>query len=123
MTYDPNKQVVNLGKETAAWCLDNIVMNKDLLSARKRIRSWQQESKLLKEKIQESKRITAGHLFKAGSYRIGKTIPDIQKENAAKKQQEHNDKFKKVTNAYLKDTESANDVRALNIAQMKCTVK
>ena len=32
----------------------------------------------------ESKKITAGYLFKAGSYRIGKTIFDIQKENVAK---------------------------------------
>ena len=77
----------------------------------------------MKEKIQESKRITAGTKFKAGSCRIGKTVFDIQKENIAKKQQEYNDKFKKVTDAYLKDIDSANAVRALNIVPMKWTVK
>ena len=41
VTYDPNKQVVNFGKGTATWCLDNIVTNKDLLSVREQIRSRQ----------------------------------------------------------------------------------
>ena len=35
----------------------------------------------LKEKLVESKSITGGRLFKAGSVRIGNIVSEIQKEN------------------------------------------
>ena len=100
--YNPEQKVLDFGQGTAAWCLDSIVMNKDLMSARERIRKQQKVGKTLKEKIVESKKITAGYLFKAGSCRIGKTIFDIQKENMAKKRQNDKDKANKAGAAHIK---------------------
>ena len=69
--------------------------------------------KSLKEKMIESKKITAGYLFKAGSYRIGKTIFDIQKENVAKQKKNESDKAKKAGAAQLKIMKDFEAVQAL----------
>lgn len=90
--YDETKDLLNFGRGTAALGLDSIVMNNNLMAARSRIKISQETCKSLKYKLLESKKITAGYLFKFGSRRIIKTIFDIQKENA--KEGEKNKKLR-----------------------------
>ena len=98
----------------AAWFLDNIVQQHDLHAARGRIKKNREVGKSLKEKLVESKGITAGRLFKAGSCRIGKTIFDIQKENRARTEEVASKKERDAKVAYRKARDAADTIIAKN---------
>ena len=74
----------NFNSGVAAWCLDTIVKDHDVNTARGRIWMDREDGKTLKEKLVESKQITAGRLFKADSCRIGQIIFDIHKQRQSK---------------------------------------
>ena len=57
--------------------------------------------KSLKEKLMESKGITAGQLFKEGSFRIGKTTFDIHKDNQNAAHAEANKRLDRSTGGLL----------------------
>ena len=130
-TFDPTlavvlftaeKQILNYGIGTMAWCLDSIVMSNDLQDARSKLRERQETDKSLKEKLIESKKITAGNLSKASSCRIGKTILDIQKVNVEKRRKFQSDKVKKEHETYVKVQHNAHEVRMLNLEYQARTV-
>ena len=87
----------------------------DLLLAREKIRGRQEDGKSLKDKIKESKRITAGSLFKTGSFQIGKTIFDIQKENVTKKKEYDEKSTNKANSDIAKAIADVIAVRALDL--------
>ena len=64
-------------------------------------------SELLKERLSEGKRMTAGFIFKAVRVRIGQTILEIQKEKAQQKQQDDMKKGSEAFAKYLKRMEKA----------------
>ena len=120
----------NFTTGVAAWCLDSIVKDHDLNAARVRIKKNLQDGKSLKEKLIESKRITAGRLFKAGSCRIGKTIFDLHKEKRFKEEQERTQALQTTKETYRKAKEAAAAVIATqpdpskwSIAQLKVMLK
>ena len=121
--YDESKQALNFGKGTAAWCLKSIVMNRDLMAARSRIRQRQEDGKSLKQKLMESKKITAGYLFKAGSCRISKTVFDIQKENVVTRNKTEKERARKQKLTYRAMILEAQSVRPLNLDPAKMTCK
>ena len=108
------KKKGNYSTGVAAWCLDNIVQQHDLHAARGRIKKNREVGKSLKEKLVESKGITAGRLFKAGSCRIGKTIFDIQKENRAQAEEVASKKERDAKVAYRKARDAADTIIAKN---------
>ena len=52
---DTPTETLNFSKGTAAWCLEAIVTNNDLMEARGRIKKNREEGKLLTEQMQELK--------------------------------------------------------------------
>ena len=98
----PVTGTTNFNSGVAAWCLDSIIKDHDVNAACGRIRKNREDSKTLKEKLVESKQITAGRLFKAGSCRIGQTIFDIHKERQSKDKQERENAAIKARETYLK---------------------
>ena len=77
---DPAATIPNFKSGVATWCLDTTVKDHGLNAACARIKNNRTQGQSLKSKLCESKKITAGQLFKAGSCRIGQTIFDIRKE-------------------------------------------
>ena len=78
----------------------------------------------------ESKKITAGRLFKAGSCRIGKTIFDLHNEKRLKEEQERTQALESTKETYRLAREAATAVSAVqpdpskwNIAQLKVMLK
>ena len=78
---NPSATIPNFKSGVAAWCLDTIVKDHDFNAASARIKKNRTQGKSLKSKMCESKKITAGGMFKAGTSCIGQTIFDIQKES------------------------------------------
>ena len=121
--YDESKKIPNFGNGAAAWCLDNIVSQQDLMEARSRIRKNRDDGRSLKEKLVESKKITAGTLFKSGSCRIGKTVFDVQKENTKKRESILKEKMMKNQEAYQAMLNEAMYVHSLMLPVEKMTCK
>jgi hypothetical protein len=103
----------NFPTGVAAWCLDSIVKDHDLNAARVRIKKNQQDGKSLKEKLIESKKITAGRLFKAGSCRIGKTNFDLHNERRVNEEQERTQALESTEETYRLAREAATAVSAV----------
>ena len=91
------------------------------MEARSRIRKNQDNGRSLKEKLLESKKITAGKLFKLGSCRIGKTVFDVQKENAKKQEIIEKEKTMKNQQAYQGMLDKATFVHSLMLPVEKMT--
>ena len=85
------------------------------MAARKRIRENQENGQLLKETLNECKKITVGYMFKAGSCLIGQTIFDIQKEIVAKKKEDDEKRINKANGDLVKVIVDVIAVRALNL--------
>ena len=86
--------------------LDTIVKDHDLNAARARIKNIRTQGRSLKSKLRKSKKITAGRLFKSGSFRIGQTIFDIRKERKYEERQMQNSLISKARNIYHKSKEA-----------------
>ena len=120
----------NFSSGIASWCLDMIVQDHDINAARGRIKQNMETGKSLKDKLNESKKITAGRLFKAGSCRIGQTIFDIHKERRTKQKQDNIAAQTKAKNIYLLSISQADEVHRLepdatkwNTADLKVVLK
>ena len=73
--YEPNPPALNFSTGPAAFCLDDIVRNKDLMESRERIKNERKERKSISELVQEQKgAFSAGKAFNAGLCEIGKTV-------------------------------------------------
>ena len=87
---EEEKKIVNFSGGTAAFCLDKMVSQHDLMATREHNAENQDERLTMAEKLKKMKSITAGQLFKAMGCHIGKDIFNIHKENidAERKQQQ-----------------------------------
>ena len=97
--YEEQTQIVNFSQGAAAFCLDKLVTQNDLMAARERIRDNRDEGLSMKQKLEKMKQITAGQLFKAKGCRIGKDIfgvhmANIKAEEAKRKENMRNEKDK-----------------------------
>ena len=72
--------MVNFSGETVAFCFDMLILKHDLLTVRERIKDNGEEGLCMAAKLKNMKKITAGQLFKARVYRVGKDIFEIYKK-------------------------------------------
>ena len=56
---------------TAAFCLESIVHHNDLMEVREKTKAKRDQGKILKEELEEGKKVTAGQAFKGGTCRLG----------------------------------------------------
>ena len=121
------REYLNYSSGTAAFCLDRIVQNHDLMEARERIKKERTDGKNIEEMIQKQKgRFTAGKAFSAGLVRIGKTVFDRVTKHTEDAQKEADKKRKAVQLAMAAMISKSNEVKALGkspdnwtIAQIK----
>ena len=108
-------RMVNFSSGIAAFTLDKLVQHQDLMVARERIKTNHEEGMSYKEKLKKMKTITAGQIFKAKGYRIGKDINAIYIENSKTATEELQVivRKKKAENEVLQNEASA--VLALNL--------
>ena len=64
----------NLSNGMAAWCVDAIVQNQDLMEARGRIKKNQENGKSKSQKLMEIKKMTAAAAFLTGTTRLGEGV-------------------------------------------------
>ena len=108
-TFTP-MPTLNFEYGNAAHCLDSIVQHDQLHKARQRIKKEQENGKSLLEKINVSKRVTAGILVKAGSHRLGQTVFQVVKERAQAKADEIRRKITKAKDTHNSDIKKADAV-------------
>ena len=71
----------NLQSGMAAYCLDAIVQNQDLMNARERIRSNRDEGESVSEKLKSIKKMKAARMFLLGKTKLGEDIRDSVQAN------------------------------------------
>ena len=129
--YDPKflstprqepKEKMNFSSGTAAACLDAIVQSNDLMEARGRIKVRRNQGQEFVEEMKKLKGLSTGKIFKLGKCRIGETVFQVVKENAAQKNREIREKQAKQTSSHLAKVQAAEEVRALNkpILSLNC---
>jgi len=106
-SIDENPPQLNFSSGQAAFCLTNIVQQKDLFKARENIKKEKDCGKTVREKLEESKRITAGILFKSGSSRLGKTVYDICQKQVDERVKMEKDKVLEMERKYNKERNEA----------------
>ena len=94
---------LNYNNPNSAFCIDAIVQHEDLMSARERIKKEKDNGASVRDKILASKKVTAGHLVKAGTHRIGMTVFDVIHE----RQNLNRVKIRKSVEKKRKDLEEA----------------
>ena len=93
--FAPEEETVNYSSAVAAFCLDVMVQQKDLMSARERIKMDRETGKTLEEQLQSMKKLTAGNLFKTGNVHVGKTVFQARKQNVEAAARVHRQKYEK----------------------------
>ena len=105
-----NSTDLNFNNSVSSYCLKSIISQDLIHETREKINDDMNTGKSLKEKLKESKRISSGIIFKAGSVRLGKTVFDIHKENQEEKKQEMIKKVKKDEKEYFENIAKAKAV-------------
>ena len=100
-------KLLNMSHGTAAFCLQNLVAHEDLHQARAQIKRNREEGATFREKITMARKVSAGIVFKSGSTRLGQTVLDVVKSNAAEKQRLQQEKKVKAIEAYHNAKEAA----------------
>ena len=109
-------QKPNVQNGMAAWCLDAIVANQDLMESRLRIKKNREDGQSMSEKLKNIKRMTAATMFLCGTTRLGEDIKDsVQRSflNHAEKQAESQ---RNAEEAHRKNIQAYDDVMALNLS-------
>jgi len=101
---------LNFNSSLPSFCLKSIISQEQIHETREKINEDMNTGKELKELLKESKRITSGVIFKAGSVRLGKTVFDIHMENQEDKRKEAIAKMKKDEREYNDNVEKAKAV-------------
>jgi len=101
---------LNFNSSLSSFCLKSIISQEQIHETRERINEDMNTGKELKEILKESKRITSGIIFKAGSVRLGKTVFDIHMENMEDKRKEAITKIKKDEKEYYDNVAKAKEV-------------
>ena len=120
---DTPTETLNFSKGTAAWCLEAIVANDDLMEARGRIKKNREEGKSLTEQMQELKKLSVDQIFHLGRCDIGKTCFDVIKANKDNKVMQEQEKASEARAAHLLKVTAANEVRALGFPLPELNVK
>ena len=84
-TFPPS---LNFDTGTSAFCLDAIVKQQQLQTARERIKSEKATGDTMATRLQSAKRVTAGICFNSGTAKFGKDVFQICKDNEEKKANE-----------------------------------
>ena len=114
---------LNFSSGESAFCLKSIISQEQLQQAREKIREDMQKGKDLKETLKQSKKLSAGVVFKAGTIRLGKTVFDIHRENMDEKVKKANEKIRKEQQMYKINVQNAKEVLDKNIAIENMTIK
>jgi len=120
---DEEKKVVNFSQVAAAFCLDKIVQQSDLMAMQERIKSNHQEGLTYKERLQQIKAFTAGQVFRAKGCRVGKDIRDIYLDRSADEKCEGNIKHWQGQETYSKIQEEVKALLLSNVELANMTVK
>lgn len=80
--------ILNFKSNLPSFCLKSIISQELIHETREKINEDMNTGKELKEVLKESKRLSSGIIFKAGSVHLGKTVFDIHKENQQEKKKE-----------------------------------
>ena len=116
----------NLQSGMAAYCLDAIIQNQDLMNARERIRRNINERESVSNKLKSIKKMTAARIFLLGKMKLGENIRDSVQSNYDKYVQTAITKAVKATADYRVTVANYNSVfplnfdpRTWNITQLK----
>ena len=99
----------------AAYCLDAIVQNQDLMDARERIRRNREEGESVSDNLKVIKKMAAARMFILGKMRLGEDIRDSVQVNYNKHVQAVATKAVKDAASYRVTLTNYNSVLALNI--------
>ena len=120
----------NLKGGMAAWCLDAIVRNDDLMASRERIRRDNVEGQSVSEKLKQIRGMTAAKMFLLGETRLGEgVLQNVETSYNSKlaKQREDAQKKAETYQITLRDAEAVHalklDPSAWNITQLKAVLK
>ena len=114
---------LNFNSTLPSFCLKSIISQEQIHEACEQINEDMNTGKELKELLKESKRITSGIIFKAGSVRLGKTVFDIHMENKEEKRKEAISKMKKDEKEYYDNVEKAKAVFEKKSDLQKMTIR
>jgi len=101
---------LNFVTGTSAFCLDAIVKQQQLQSARERIKSEKNTGDTMVTRLRSAKRVTAGICFNSGTSRLGKDVFQICKDNEEKKANEMREKQKDEEREYLRLDKMAQEI-------------
>ena len=104
----------NLQSGMAAYCLDAIVQNQDLMNARERIRRNRDEGESVSDKLKAIKKMTAARMFLLGKTKLGEDIRDSVQANYNKHIQTAATKAVEAAAAYRVTVANYNSVFAKN---------
>ena len=105
----------NLKGGMAAWCLDAIVRNDDLMASRERIRRDGAEGESVSEKLKQIKGMTAAKMFLLGETRLGQGVLENVETSYNSKVAKQREDTQKKADTYRKMLSDAADVFALNL--------
>ena len=131
-TYNPSyltaevqhpKEYLNYSHGIAAFCLDRIVQNHDLMEARERIKNERKEGKSIEEMLKEQKgAFSAGKAFSVGLLRIGKTVFDRVTKHTDDMNVKQKKKSEAARLAMAELAQKAAEVKALGNTPDKLTI-
>ena len=105
----------NLSGGMAAYCLDAIVQNQDLMDARERIRQNRIEGESVSDRLNAIKRMTSAKMFLLGKTKLGEDIRDNARKNYNEHEMTQAANKVKAINAYREMVNDYNSVMALNL--------
>ena len=106
---------MNYSSGVATFCLDVMVQQEDLTSARKRIKMDRETWKTLEERLQATKKLTAINLFKIGNVRVRKTVFQAWKQNVEAAAREDQQRYKKKRQEHNAMVTAAKEILATSV--------
>ena len=106
-TFQPS---LNFDTGTSAFCLDAILKQQQLQTARERIKSEKDTGDTMATRLRSAKRVTAGICFNSGTARLGIDVFQICKDNEEKKANEMREKQKDEEREYLRLDKMAKEI-------------
>ena len=108
-------QKPNVQNGMAAWCLDAIVANQDLMESRRRIKKNRKDGQSMSNKLKNIKRMTAATIFLCGTTRLGEDIKDSVQRSFLNHVEKQAESQRSAEVAHRKSIEAYDAVMALNL--------
>ena len=86
---------LNFSSGESAFCLKSIISQEQLQQAREKIHEDIQKGKNLKETLKQSKKLSAGVIFKIGTIQLGKTFSKATKRTWTRKSKKRGKRLKR----------------------------